>query len=58
MNTIAARDARVRRAAVREGLRVTKDRRVGYLVVDARTNYLQSSEQGMSLEELEEWVRD
>jgi hypothetical protein len=58
------RELRLRRMAKRQGLTVTKSRRRDpraldygmYYVSDARSNTLESSEQGMNIDELEAFL--
>lgn len=61
----SAFEKRLRRHAALRGMRVTKSRRlsgwgesVGYFMVDPSTNLLLSSECGMDMEELADWLAE
>lgn len=60
--TEGARENRARRLAERQGLKLSKSRRdLGYgswLVIDANSNGLLTSERGMSLEEVETYLEE
>jgi len=63
--TYDAREARLRRLAIRRGLRVRKmnglngaGRPIGFIIIDPKVKGVVSGPIGMDLDQLEEWLKN